>query len=236
MDHIRVTATVTRADHLAAARAVESSEATWAPAIAAAKRNRRRTALATAPVLIALITLTAGLFPGRMFVEHALAGVVLAAFTVLGVLSLDVRTPILRRHREAVEAADFTIASGVIEFSADARVVRVKSAAIEIITSWRFAFVNDVPDYFLIQCRDRSTFLIPKSAFESPEHAKKCHDTMLGWWKTAQAHDQQLVREFLAHRDVPCPKCRYNLRDSTTAKCPECAYPLSSAELLPAPQ
>lgn len=38
--------------------------------------------------------------------------------------------------------------------------------------------------------------------------------------------DDELARLYLAGRDVPCPKCRYNRRDSDRAACPECGHRL----------
>lgn len=37
---------------------------------------------------------------------------------------------------------------------------------------------------------------------------------------------EDLLARYLAHRDVPCPVCKYNLRDVKTAACPECGDPL----------
>lgn len=34
------------------------------------------------------------------------------------------------------------------------------------------------------------------------------------------------LRLYLASRDVPCPRCGYNLRGSTSSSCPECGKPL----------
>ncbi|HEX2836739.1 MAG TPA: hypothetical protein VHN77_01295 [Phycisphaerales bacterium] len=41
-----------------------------------------------------------------------------------------------------------------------------------------------------------------------------------------EASDATPLVAFLAHRDVPCPRCNYNLRGNTSAACPECACPL----------
>ncbi|MEO1535250.1 MAG: hypothetical protein AAFS11_06800 [Planctomycetota bacterium] len=38
--------------------------------------------------------------------------------------------------------------------------------------------------------------------------------------------DADQLRAYLADRDVPCPGCKYNLRDATTADCPECGEQL----------
>ena len=37
------------------------------------------------------------------------------------------------------------------------------------------------------------------------------------------------IRQQLAGRDVPCPKCGYNLRDLERAECPECGWDLRLA-------
>lgn len=37
----------------------------------------------------------------------------------------------------------------------------------------------------------------------------------------------ELLREFLAETDVPCPNCRYNLRALREAACQECGDPLA---------
>ena len=43
----------------------------------------------------------------------------------------------------------------------------------------------------------------------------------------ARADDEQAeLLAFLRGRDVPCPSCRYNLRDLTRAECPECRQAL----------
>jgi hypothetical protein len=38
--------------------------------------------------------------------------------------------------------------------------------------------------------------------------------------------DEELLREYLARGDAPCPGCGYNLRGLTTDVCPECAQRL----------
>ena len=38
--------------------------------------------------------------------------------------------------------------------------------------------------------------------------------------------EQKLLREFLAERDTPCPRCAYNIRALTGSSCPECGSDL----------
>ena len=45
------------------------------------------------------------------------------------------------------------------------------------------------------------------------------------------------VLDFVKERDVPCPECRYNLRDMVFPRCPECGLQFTGAELRrPAPE
>ncbi len=44
--------------------------------------------------------------------------------------------------------------------------------------------------------------------------------------ETAGQRDVARLLEFLRGRDVPCPLCRYNLRDLTRPQCPECRHDL----------
>ncbi|MBT8485782.1 MAG: hypothetical protein HKO59_05100 [Phycisphaerales bacterium] len=44
--------------------------------------------------------------------------------------------------------------------------------------------------------------------------------------ETAHQDDVTRLLEFLRDRDVPCPLCRYNLRDLTQPQCPECRHEL----------
>lgn len=40
---------------------------------------------------------------------------------------------------------------------------------------------------------------------------------------SGETHDRgELLRAYLADRDVPCPMCEYNLRDLPGDRCPEC--------------
>ncbi len=47
------------------------------------------------------------------------------------------------------------------------------------------------------------------------------------------ATPDELATVFLRARDIPCPNCNYNRRDSTTAACPECGTDIITAENLP---
>jgi hypothetical protein len=40
------------------------------------------------------------------------------------------------------------------------------------------------------------------------------------------ANDADLLRAFIAGRDVPCPVCQYNIRDLQHGTCPECGSDL----------
>ncbi|HVP72417.1 MAG TPA: hypothetical protein VMS30_01675 [Phycisphaerales bacterium] len=43
------------------------------------------------------------------------------------------------------------------------------------------------------------------------------------------ADAERLFTEFVAHRDVQCPRCDYSLRNAMHPRCPECGEPLRLA-------
>jgi len=43
------------------------------------------------------------------------------------------------------------------------------------------------------------------------------------------ADAERLFTEFVAHRDVQCPRCDYSLRNALHPRCPECGEPLRLA-------
>ncbi len=47
--------------------------------------------------------------------------------------------------------------------------------------------------------------------------------------------ERDLLGEFLAHRDAPCPGCGYNLRGLREPRCPECNQPLRMSVALVEP-
>jgi len=52
---------------------------------------------------------------------------------------------------------------------------------------------------------------------ETPVHANP---------KPSAAEDEQLLLAYVAQRDVPCPVCKYNLRQLQSSRCPECGNQL----------
>ena len=47
--------------------------------------------------------------------------------------------------------------------------------------------------------------------------------------ENALNEDSDFLRQFLAGRDVPCPMCKYNLRDLVGNRCPECGRSITLA-------
>ena len=48
-------------------------------------------------------------------------------------------------------------------------------------------------------------------------------------------HEVLALREFVAGRDFPCPRCGHNLRGIMSANCPECGVPLRVELVTPLP-
>ena len=70
------------------------------------------------------------------------------------------------------------------------------------------------------------TFPTPRRSCMVAEHVSTPESDPGGVAKQADAPDptdeQRLLLEFVGDRDVPCPRCGYNLRALTKPVCPEC--------------
>lgn len=80
----------------------------------------------------------------------------------------------------------------------------------------------------------------PASDLGRSAAAERARSLVNGWgpysWYVGDApppsdRDAAELREFLADRDVGCPGCGYDLRESASARCSECGAQLSIAEL-----
>lgn len=80
---------------------------------------------------------------------------------------------------------------------------------------------------FLIVNLSRSYLIIPQRAFKTTEEAESFFALVSDLIaKNGGGNDLDLI-EHLQHHDLPCPKCKYNLRGTTTSSCPECGKRLS---------
>lgn len=50
----------------------------------------------------------------------------------------------------------------------------------------------------------------------------------IAWHDASGYGEARRLRTLLAERDVPCPKCGFNLRGITCGACPECGLSLST--------
>lgn len=94
---------------------------------------------------------------------------------------------------------------------------------------WRGAInrIERNESLFLIVTLGRSSFIIPQRAFKTPYEAESFFNLVSDLIaKNGGGNDLDLI-EHLQHHDLPCPKCRYNLRGAQTSSCPECGRRLS---------
>lgn len=88
--------------------------------------------------------------------------------------------------------------------------------------------VHDLPGGICVNRRDDHTFLIPKRLFGTSEEAADVIRRARAWHDASGYGEARRLRTLLADRDVPCPKCGFNLRGITCGACPECGLSLST--------
>lgn len=88
------------------------------------------------------------------------------------------------------------------------------------------ARIEATPDLVLLCLSTNAVFVVPKRAFPSAEATEEFVRQISNWLNLVSSGDAHDIRAFLRERDVPCPKCKYNLRACTQSRCPECGTSL----------
>lgn len=80
---------------------------------------------------------------------------------------------------------------------------------------------------FILLIHGRAGYPIPLHAFASREEAYRFFDICKEQIATHQGNIDKAVVDFLVSNDVPCPRCKYELRGLEDSKCPECGLRLN---------
>ena len=116
-------------------------------------------------------------------------------------------------------------------------IVRLSETGIDATTptgrlshNWTACTVWQMEGFFIIRI-DSSQFVLPFRAFPSAQAVTEFFQTATAWWQAGQLSPDLHVSRYLADRDLPCPKCKYNLKGIASARCPECGEQLTVAQL-----
>lgn len=90
----------------------------------------------------------------------------------------------------------------------------------------------DVSDQLVMLVRpDARIFIVPKRALGSEAEFKAFAARCREWLAAHGGGDHQRIIHYLNGADLPCPRCKYNLRDCRSDQCPECALPLDRGSI-----
>jgi hypothetical protein len=128
-------------------------------------------------------------------------------------------------RQTSAEYVSHAAGSYTIELSAEA--FRADRPVRTVISRWAaMRSVDSTPDLIIISDEIGLHWPVPKSAFPDAVSAQRFVDAAEGFLRAASSGDANRLRAFLAERDFPCPKCKYNLHACTQPRCPECGTSL----------
>lgn len=94
-----------------------------------------------------------------------------------------------------------------------------------------FDTVNVLESLVVLALLPRQVYIIPKSAFVSPDACREFSDRASAMF--AKFRDPAgFVQSLLQHEAVPCPRCGYSLQRAGSATCPECGKLVTVDSLL----
>jgi hypothetical protein len=124
---------------------------------------------------------------------------------------------------KAFERVDLSTYTGTTKLTIDEFGVQVRSSYRELKLSWQAVErPTSVGGFILLSHITAYGTVIPPHAFASQASATEFLDCASRLWQNAQLPHVERLERYLTDRDLPCPKCKYNLRNMRGESCPEC--------------
>ena len=217
----------TRQDWLAVNESTMRDGPEWAAASARYRRAMRRQVLFLAPfcVIGAALMVGHGNSTSGMYVEGGALGALFAGFLYFALPRTNAVEKAKREQLKQVERMDLAQYTGPTTVSMNPSGVRVRSAGRDLELAWSAVAPYQRGEFVLLHAGG-STTIVPAWVFPSPQGLAEFYEHALGWWREAQLPPAQRLERYLADRDLPCPKCTYNLRGVSGERCPECGEAL----------
>ncbi|MBS0197841.1 MAG: YcxB family protein [Planctomycetes bacterium] len=227
-----IQAQIQRSDWIEVNRALIEQSPHWAQLDRQYRRQRNRFLIAAFPLTIAGVSLFIGRAASTsgMYYEGAAIGLLLWAFIALATTTTNTHKLAKQNELSRVERADYSSYVGGVTVGIDPGGIDIAHESKSLRIAWRMVTIREAAGSFVFSCGADGA-IIPRRAFSSPHDADAFITQARAWWQTGQLAPEEHLARYLSDRDLPCPKCRYNLRGARGTACPECATPLSVESL-----
>jgi hypothetical protein len=219
---------ITQAELAAANEAAMRVQPEWERARKLARRSVRNFAIFGVPAAVFLVAAFVGRGSGTrgMYLEGGRGGLLIGGMIAFGLSRLDPVGQEIERTAKRLRAADFSADAGPKTVVIEEHGFQLTSSAGSLKAAWTNAWPSRLGGFLYINTTAGGMAVIPTRVFASEAEATACHEAATGWWKAAQVPHAQRLEQYLADRDLPCPRCTYPLRALRGEACPECGEPI----------
>jgi hypothetical protein len=216
---------VTRGDWLAVNKAVVQESPEWVRARRKHRRAARFQALFAGVIMVYLgyQLFKVGPHPFGFYVVFTV--LVVAVMVLMFYLGprLEHIEQSIKQQFKAIERFDFSTSTGTTRLTMDEVGIQVRSRYRELKISWQAVErPTTVGGFVMLSYVGAYCTIIPQHAFASQASATEFLDCASRLWQNAQLPHVERLERYLTDRDLPCPKCKYNLRNMRGESCPEC--------------
>lgn len=225
---------ITKDDVIEFSKALMPLEPAWAEAQKKHERSMRLQALCCAPFIIGgtSLLIAQGSSTQGMHLEGAGIGVVFAAFLYFALPRLNEIQKSQKNRIEQISEMDLSAYMGKRTVTMDENGVFLQSPEAESRISWRLVTPTIVSTFFVLYDESEPISYLPSRCFASTSTRDELLEQAKQWHQAAQLPHALRLERYLADRDLPCPKCKYNLRGMNGEICPECGVSIQLETLV----